>query len=159
MTTTLNTGNISAIPEQNTQTEVSKGTLPMPKGGQTPLWKSTRDIGALLRVMAVLADETPVRLSSAQIAFFLAAANAQALGDPATSGEIGDMLGKKVAQTVRSTYLRLCEPTEGFPDAVGWLVRDVDPNDGRRRLLTLSEKGIDVINSILVALRGPEGIS
>ena len=56
-------------------------------------------------------------------------------------GEVGD--------SVKTTYAIFLEPSEKFPDGLGWLSQEIDPSNRRQKFLHVSEKGWVVINALL----------
>ena len=104
--------------------------------------------------MLGLAAQSPERLNLNQLAFFAMAASADLAGRPATLGELLEAAGSRLGLGVRTSYRILTKPSRRYPDALGWLVQEQNPDDERSSFLRLSDKGRAVFFGALDALRG-----
>lgn len=119
----------------------------------TKLWKHVEELATSSALLVYLAGVATERLSLSQIAFFLAAATADAAGKPATRTELIDATLDGTRGSIRNTYRQLMEPSRTFPNALGWLHPEPNPMDEREKLLRLTDEGRKVIDGALLTLR------
>jgi hypothetical protein len=100
-----------------------------------------------------LADESSERLSVTQIAFFFAAAHADLARRGATRSELLTGHPETFGGSVRNSYRQLLEPSRAYPNALGWLRTEPNPDDDREQFLRLTPKGREVIESAMAATR------
>lgn len=103
-------------------------------------------------VLARLTAYATDRLSIAQAVFFIEAARADLAGRPATFTEIRDSAGDAISRSLHTTY-KVFLGDEGREknrrqQALGWLVRELDHTDNRRKYLRLTAKGREVIKNL-----------
>lgn len=128
----------------------SGGPRPTPVG-------ALRDFSAAL---IELAEQAPERTTVAQMAFFLLAGMADAAGKPATFTEIKEAVGPAVNRSLHTTYkvfldrIQRRSDTDATRQGLGWLTREEDREDNRRKYLRLTPKGRAVINSLIETLGG-----
>ena len=106
---------------------------------------------AATSLLLAIAQEGSDRLTVSQAAFFLFAAKAQAVGKPATRSQLLQASGSDFRPSTRNSYRQLLEPSRVYPNALGWLLTEENPNDAREKILTLSEDGEKVIEGALNA--------
>lgn len=92
------------------------------------------------------------RLTVVQALFFVIAAKAEAKGCYVTLGDIIEEHGDELNRSIVNTYKVLLERSRQYPDGLGWLVRQPDPNDERRNFLRLTPKGRKVAEILLQSL-------
>lgn len=104
------------------------------------------------------ADLAPDRMTLSQLTFFLFAAMADIRGTPATFSDIRDTAGPRVRKSMHTTYKILLDGSRRSDRAdtpgVGWLRREEDPLDNRRKFLRLTPKGRNVVQAIGNAASG-----
>lgn len=113
-----------------------------------------KPLASLSATMLYLAEAGNDRLTINQAAFFLIAAAADARGRPMTMTEIMEGADGIINPSVANTYKVLLEPNRKDYKAIGlgWLRREVDEDDERRKYLRLTEKGQSVVKAALLAL-------
>lgn len=112
-----------------------------------------RPLAASSALMLYLAEAGNDRLTINQAAFFLIAAAADARGAPMTLTEIMDGADGILNPSLQNTYKVLLEPRKGYKKiGLGWLDREVDEDDERRRYLRVTDKGWAVVKAALLAL-------
>jgi hypothetical protein len=120
-------------------------------------------VGALTDFSAALielAEQAPERTTAAQMAFFVLAGMADAAGKPATFTEIRDAVGPTINRSLHTTYKVFLDRVQRRSDTpatrqgLGWLTREEDPEDNRRKYLRLTPKGRAVIRSLVETLQG-----
>lgn len=117
---------------------------------------SIADLHAFSAGMIMLAEISPERMTLSQCAFFLTAAFADKAGRAVTFTDIKDALGDSINKSLHTTYKVLL--TEGRnrdgkrEPGLGWLSREVDPTDNRRKYLKLTQRGHRVLNELAVAI-------
>lgn len=118
------------------------------------LYKFVRPLASLSATMLYLAEAGSDRLTINQAAFFLIAAAADAKGAPLTVSEIMEGAADILNPSVANTYKVLLEPRASSHggSSLGWLTREPDPDDERRKYLRLTPKGAAVIKAALLAL-------
>jgi hypothetical protein len=100
-----------------------------------------------------LAEAGNARLSMSQAAFFFLAATGAVRGTPLTLFQIMEGAGSEaLARSVKNTYKVFLEPTSRNPNGLGWLTRELNPDDEREKLFTLTPKGEEVVRAALLAL-------
>lgn len=106
-------------------------------------------------VMLTLAELVPERTTLAQMSFFLLAAAADLKGRAATFTEIRDAVGPAVNRSLHTTYKLFLDRPLKRSDyksdriGLGWLTREMDPDDNRRNYLRLTKAGKAVIKMAL----------
>jgi hypothetical protein len=103
-----------------------------------------------MSVMAVLGHK---KITAQQMLFFFAVAHADAMGQSVNIASVMATYAP-LGRSVEKTVVNFLEPTDRFPDALGWIKQIEDPDDRRVRHLHLTEKGVDVVGAIVDALRG-----
>jgi hypothetical protein len=107
-----------------------------------------------------LAEQAPERTTAAQMAFFVLAGMADAAGKPATFTEIKDAVGPAINRSLHTTYKVFLDRVQRRSDTdvtragLGWLTREEDPTDNRRKYLRLTAKGRDVMRGLIRTMRG-----
>lgn len=92
-------------------------------------------------------------MSLSQVAFFLHAALADLAGKPTTYSDIKDALGDSINKSLHSTYKVLLDEgrrrgTTRDP-GMGWLTREIDPMDNRKKYLRLTSGGERVLLNLV----------
>jgi len=101
-----------------------------------------------------LASLAPDRLSLGQAVFFIEAARADLAGHPVTVSELLERTSQTISRSLGTTYQVFLEAEEGKRAkraALGWLVREIDPADNRRKYLRLTAKGRRVVEELIPA--------
>lgn len=117
-----------------------------------PLWKHVGELGGFSAALLYLADVGSDRLSVTQTAFFLLAATADAAGKPATRAQLIATYPDFFRGSARNSYRQLLPPSRVYPNGLGWLVPEENPDDLRENVLRLSDEGRSVIMGVLLAL-------
>jgi DNA-binding MarR family transcriptional regulator len=127
-------------------------TLPVTKGGISPqLWKRVPELGGSSAFLLYLSQQGSDRLTLTQAAFFLLAATADAAGRPSTRTEL--FATHNITRgSIKNSYRQLLEPSRMYPNALGWLTTETNPNDDRESFLRLTAEGKAVIVGALAAL-------
>lgn len=110
-----------------------------------------RHFNAILVRLAALAPE---RLSLAQAVFFIEAARADLSGKPATFTELREKTGPAISKSLHTTYKVFLGAKDREPKrqaALGWLARETDPTDNRRKYLRLTATGYRIIEDLMQA--------
>jgi len=100
--------------------------------------------------LLALANEGSDRLTVSQAAFFMLAATADAKGAPATRTQL--LSSADFRPSLRNSYRQLLKPSRLYPNALGWLEAQLNPDDDREHLLRVTAQGRDVIETALAAL-------
>lgn len=103
------------------------------------------------------AELAPDRLTLGQLAFFIYAGMADLSGHPATFTEIRDIAGERINKSLHTTYKVLLEGSRRSDRAntpgVGWLYREMDPTDNRRKLLRLTRTGDEILRALTASYK------
>ena len=98
------------------------------------------------------AELGPDRLTLGQFVFFLYAGMADLSGRPATFSEIQEAAGERINKSMHTTYKVLLDGMRRSDrvntPGVGWLYRETDSTDNRRKLLKLTPKGLSILEAI-----------
>jgi hypothetical protein len=122
---------------------------------------TTKELRAFAEALAYLAERAPERTTAAQMAFFVFAAIADNVGKPRTFTEIKDELGPAVNRSLHTTYKVFLDreqrrsDTNATRQGLGWLTREEDLYDNRRKYLRLTDLGRAVLFEL--GLRVPAG--
>lgn len=88
-------------------------------------------LGWIAECLNVLARCGHERLTVQQALFFAATAYHRKLGEVVT---VPDLRAKHpLGRSIEKSKFQLSEPSIAFPEALGWLQQETDPDDGRRR--------------------------
>ena len=113
------------------------------------LFKSLDRLSGLSAFLLYLAEEGNDRLTINQATFLFMAATADLRGAPLTLSEIMALGQGTLTQSLKTTYKVLLEPTPSYRAGLGWIMREPDPNDERKKYLRLTKKGRHVIKEVL----------
>lgn len=116
------------------------------------LWRRVGELGTSSAFLMYLAEAASSRLSLTQAAFFMLAAAADAAGKPATRNQLLSAQGTELKASIRNSYRQLLEADKVYPDALGWLYQEPNPEDKREAFLRLTPKGKKVVIAALSAL-------
>jgi hypothetical protein len=118
-----------------------------------------RHIAALRNFSAglmVLSEIAPDRLSVAQGSFFLLAGLADQAGKAVTYTDLKEALGDVINRSLHTTYRVFLDEGRTRGDCreagLGWLTRETDPKDNRRRYLKLTPAGRAILEEVGAAL-------
>lgn len=115
-----------------------------------------RSFSAGLLVLTELCSE---RMSMGQVTFFLFAGLADLAGRPATFTELRDLIGPSMSKSLHTTYkvfLGHKEREQRRQVALGWLMRELDPSDNRRKYLRLTKQGREIMAEVVRAVTGKD---
>lgn len=118
--------------------------------------RELRGFSAGLLVLTELCSE---RMSPAQVTFFLFAGIADLSGKPATFTDLRELIGPAMGKTLHTTYKAFLDTSERESRrqvALGWLMREIDPSDNRRKYLRLTKRGREVMAEVLRAVTGED---
>lgn len=124
------------------------------------LYRHVSEFSGLSAAMITLATLLPDRATTAQAAFFLIAGMEDIRGRPTTFTDVVETTGHAIGRSLKTTYRLLIDGAtpklreEG--KGLGWLKAEVDPADNRRRFLRLTPEGREVMEAVLVAMRGED---
>lgn len=121
-------------------------------GTSPQLWKRVGELAGSSAFLLYLADVGSDRLTLTQAAFFLLAATADAAGHPATRSALLQAHHETFRGSIRNSYRQLLEPSRQYPNALGWLSTEANPDDDREQFLRLTDEGRSVIEAALMAL-------
>lgn len=116
-----------------------------------------RDLTDFSAAVLKLAGVAPDRMTVAQSVFFLSAGLADLRGRPVTFSEIREEVGEAISKSLHTTYKTLTDESvkrDGKRQpGLGWLRREIDPDDNRRKYLRLTSKGRAILNEIGMSFR------
>jgi hypothetical protein len=130
-------------------------TQPEKKKKHDELYAYVKDLASLSAALFYLAEAGNDRLTINQAAFFLIVAAAEARGVPVTLKEVMEATDGVLGQSIKNTYKVMLEAEGRQPktnSALGWLKRELDLDDERRKYLRLTPKGRSVAKAALLAL-------
>lgn len=136
----------------------TKGVFMKKTGGGLPT--PVADLRTFSAGLIELAEQAPERTTAAQMAFFLLAGMADAVGKPATFTEIKDAVGPAINRSLHTTYkvfldrIQRRSDTDVTRQGLGWLTREEDPEDNRKKYLRLTPTGRAVLRSLTTTLTG-----
>lgn len=134
----------------------AEGTSPlsMIEQKKSGLSASVKPLASLSAAFLYLAEAGHDRLTINQAAFFLLVAAADARGAPLTLTEVLEGTDGVLGKSIVNSYKALLEPHGRSPKdfALGWLTREPDLDDERRKYLRLTEKGREVAKAALMSL-------
>lgn len=129
-----------------------EGGAPISPEKSKSLHLSVHELAGLSAFLLYLAEAGNDRLTINQAAFFLIAAAADARGVPLTMGEIMERGEGVLTKSLKTTYKVLLEPTPHYKNiGLGWLTRETDADDERRKYLRLTDLGRDVVTASILA--------
>lgn len=140
--------------EEGNFPDVKMGAMARPKDRRRgALYASVGPLASLSAAFLFLAQEGHDRLTINQAAFFLLVAAADARGRPLTLTEIMEAHDLELGKSIQNSYKVFLEPHGRSPKdfALGWLTREPDPDDERRKFLRLTPKGEEVAKAVLLA--------
>jgi DNA-binding MarR family transcriptional regulator len=108
--------------------------------------------------MIILAEMAPERMTLSQAIFFLMTAIADLSGKQPTFSDIKEAVGTTINRSLHTTYRILLAKSRVYPNGLGWLRQELNPNDNREKFLRLTPKGRTVMLGVLRELEeGPFG--
>jgi hypothetical protein len=112
---------------------------------------AARDLESLTTALALLAELAHERMTVRQALFFASAAYLDAMGQTSSVPIIREACPvlKRAGEKIKETLL---DPTPRYPDALGWLEQETDPDDRRMRYLKVSAKGRAVVGALVEAM-------
>lgn len=119
-----------------------------------PLFKSVSDFADFSAAMIVLAEMAPERMTLSQAIFFVLTATADLAGKDPTYSDVKDAVGDKINRSLHTTYRILLEPSRAYPNGLGWLKQEANPDDNRVKFLRLTREGRRVMAEVLEAMKG-----
>ncbi|MCR5870650.1 MULTISPECIES: hypothetical protein [unclassified Sphingomonas] len=123
------------------------------KTSRSSLNRHVGELAGSSAFLMYLADAGNARLSLSQAAFFFLAATGAIRGVPLTLFQIMEGAGSDaLARSVKNTYKVFLEPSPRNPNGLGWLTREINPDDEREKLFTLTPKGEEVVRAALLAM-------
>ena len=115
-------------------------------------FSKTNELRDFLLSIERLAGLGPDRLTLTQASFFMHAAIADLSGKPSTFTEIREIMGDSINKSLHSTYKVFVDESRNRgikrEPGLGWLARDVDPADNRRKYLRLTAIGRGVLSQV-----------
>ena len=129
------------------------------KSFSAELQGSVSDLRGFSTALVVLGEMAPERTTLPQVAFFLLAALADMTGRAATFTEIRETVGPAIGRSLHTTYQvfldreRHRSDTAKVTAGMGWLEREADPKDNRKKYLKLTAKGREVVRELAAALQ------
>jgi hypothetical protein len=102
--------------------------------------------------MTIVADMAPERMTMSQAIFFILAGTADLAGRDPTYSAIKHAVGDKINRSLNTTYRILLAPSRLYPNGLGWLRQEPNPNDSREKFLRLTNSGRAVMKEVLNAL-------
>lgn len=105
--------------------------------------------------LLALAELCPERMTVAQSTFFLFAGLADLSGKPSTFTELRELVGETMSRSLHTTYkvfLAADERESRREQALGWLLRETDRADNRRKYLRLTKEGRSMMAQIIRAM-------
>lgn len=128
-----------------------------PAGQNVRLIEHVGELMSFSSGLLLLAEMGPDRMTAAQSTFFMYAGLADLYGRPATFTELREKLGPVMSRSLHTTY-KLFLGDEGRDNkraqALGWLYRETDPSDNRRKYLRLTKEGRFVMEKVVKAITG-----
>ncbi|SKB50127.1 hypothetical protein SAMN06295937_1007102 [Sphingopyxis flava] len=121
---------------------------------QNGLYEYVKPLASLSAGMLYLAQAGHEKLTINQAVFFLLVAAADARGSPLTLQEILENSDGALSPGIKNSYKALLEVntrTSNERYALGWITREVDPNDERQKYLRLTKKGREVAMAVMLA--------
>lgn len=137
----------------NAKEQEGRSAITASKSRTPSLGKYGRDFTAFSLAFSFLTEATPERLSMLQANFFVLAATLDIQGKPATFSQLREMLGER-ASSIASSYKVFLGATRHYPQALGWLDTEDDPDDMRVRYLVLTDKGREIMSALHTAAYG-----
>lgn len=121
------------------------------------LRSGANQLSGLSAALLKMAELGPDRLSISQGALFLFVGLADLSGKPATFSDLREDLGPALLKSLHTTYRVFLTDDEREPDrstSLGWIYRQTDPADNRRKYLRLTPRGCEVLQAVLSAMGG-----
>lgn len=140
-----------------------KKTAPLGRAATEPncvsLIAHVSDLRSFSSGLLALTELGPERMTMAQTTFFLFAGIADLAGRPATFTELRDLIGPAMSRSLHTTYkvfLGTDEREAKRQAALGWLLRETDVSDNRRKYLRLTKEGRAVMAEVIRAVTGED---
>lgn len=114
--------------------------------------RSASDLSSLVSALTALSALGHERLTVRQALFFFAVAYHRAMGETVSIPRLQEIY-EPLGRSIEKSKEQFLEPTKRFPDALGWIEQHIDEDDRRMRYLDLSEEGVEVVGTLIEALR------
>jgi len=112
------------------------------------------ELEALASSLAALSAQVPARFSTRQALAFVLCAQADVMGRPLTLSALREQTDGVIGQSIEKTIQVFFRPSRSYPDALGWLDQELDPNDRRFKYLRLTPAGLAMAEKLVGELRG-----
>lgn len=138
-------------------------TRSKPRTPKAGLMQSAAELTDFSTGLIRLAELSPRTLTLGQMTFFLIAAMSDLRGRSTTFTEIRDTVGPVIGNSLHTTYKVFLDERgtrsdqTSAPTRLGWLLREEDPTDNRRKFLRLTNKGREVMDELSAALNPNHG--
>lgn len=119
-----------------------------------PLYRSVGDLRNFSAGMMVLAEMAPERLTAGQLIFFMLAATADIAGKDPTFSDINEAVGGTISKSLHTTYKIFLKPSKQYPNGLGWLEQEANPDDNRVKFLRVTKTGREVVREVLDGFKG-----
>lgn len=130
---------------------MSNGTSTLPSS-------AVRDLSRLSQALQAIAAELPQRTTLRQAVAFATVATMDAAGRSVTLSELNEALGDDLTgipllgTSFDRVFDSFLEPSKRQPDRLGWLFKELDEDDLRKKYLRLTPKGRKVALRLIEAL-------
>jgi hypothetical protein len=107
-----------------------------------------KDLDDFASAMIALAELSPERMTASQLIFFVLAAKEDIAGKHPTYTDLKAAVGDKINKSLNTTYRIFLEPSRLYPNGLGWLRQEPNPDDNRVKFLRLTAAGREVISMV-----------
>lgn len=114
--------------------------------------RSAADLEALAKALTVLADLGHDRMTVRQALFLFAVAHQRTMGQSVSIPRIREIY-EPLGRSIEKSKDQFLAATKRNPEGLGWMTQEADEDDRRQRYLDLSPEGIEVVGTIVEAMR------
>lgn len=133
--------------------DLAESRVPTSKSSPARLTAFAGDFEHLAAALFALAERAPARLTLRQSLAFSIICYSNAMGRVITMKDLRELTDGVIGQSIEKSIQQFFTPSRDYPDGLGWLEQEADPDDRRKKYLRLTPQGSDCAKAIIESLK------